>query len=122
MVYIINFPLPEPGVSCTSPVAQIDAELRAHLKVLQMSRSASIVLTAPPLPERGTVSADTAAVGRMRDLSLLQLANEREVDMSEIINLLNGVSDGEGRLVLVNKMGNHGAVALEVKYQAYTDR
>nr|A0A411PQN9.1 RecName: Full=Agnestins biosynthesis cluster transcriptional coactivator AgnL9; AltName: Full=Agnestins biosynthesis cluster protein L9 [Paecilomyces divaricatus]QBG38879.1 transcriptional coactivator [Paecilomyces divaricatus] len=123
MVYIINFPVPEPGVSYNSPVAQISAELRAHLAPLRMNRSATIVLTAPSLPERGNVAA--VGVARIRDLSLLQLANEQEVEMSDLLSLLNGVGDGEGRLVLVNEMrsaGNHGAVALEVKYQSYTDR
>lgn len=84
-----------------------------------------MVLTVPSLSERGTVSTEAAVQTRIRDLSLMQLANERELEMSELMNLLNGVSDSEGRLVLVNKVrsaGNNGAVALEVKYQAYTDR
>ncbi|KKA18013.1 Uncharacterized protein T310_8038 [Rasamsonia emersonii CBS 393.64] len=125
-VYIINFPLPAPGVSSSTSLAtQINAELRAHLNALRMSRSATMVLTVPSLSERGTVSTEAAVQTRIRDLSLMQLANERELEMSELMNLLNGVSDSEGRLVLVNKVrsaGNNGAVALEVKYQAYTDR
>ncbi|KAF7176464.1 hypothetical protein CNMCM7691_002782 [Aspergillus felis] len=124
-VYIINFPLPEPGATWTSLMAEIDSELRAHLTALQKRPEATVVLTAPALPERGTAHADPDLGSRLRDLSLMQLANEREHEMSEVVNLLNGMGDGEGRLVLVNKVrsgGRHGAVALEIKYQAYPER
>jgi hypothetical protein len=124
-VYIINFPLPEPGATWTSLMAEIDSELRAHLVALQKRPETTLVLTAPALPERGTTHADPDLGSRLRDLSLMQLANEREHEMLEVVNLLNGMGDGEGRLVLVNKVrsgGRHGAVALEIKYQAYPER
>nr|UWK20069.1 hypothetical protein TBALE_g4 [Trichoderma balearicum] len=124
-VYIINFPLPEPGATWTSLMEEIDNELRAHLIALQKRPAATLVLTVPALPERGTVHAEPGIGSRLRDLALMQLSNEREHEMSEIISLLNGMSDGHGRLVLMNKVrsvGHDGAVALEIKYQAYPDR
>lgn len=63
-------------------------------------------------------------LAHLRDLCLLQLANGHEMDIAEFMGLLNGVSDRTGRLVLVNKVksSHSGVVALEVQYQAYTDR
>nr|UWK21944.1 hypothetical protein HCALA_g4088 [Trichoderma calamagrostidis] len=124
-VYIINFPLPEPGSTWTCLMEEIDSELRAHLTTLQKRPTATLVLTVPAMPERGTLHTELGIGSRLRDLALMQLANEREHEMSEIINLLNGMSDGQGRLVLMNKVrsvGHDGAVALEIKYQTYPNR
>ncbi|GIK06080.1 hypothetical protein Aspvir_010198 [Aspergillus viridinutans] len=124
-IYIINFPLPIPGVLSSSITARIETELRAHLHALRMSQSATLVLTAPALPEQGTMSTEVAVLTRIRDLSFLQLADEREPEISELINLVNGVGDSEGKFVVVNKVksvASNGAIALEVKYQAYADR
>lgn len=67
------------------------------------------------------MNADTEASARLRDLSLLQLANEREIDLSELMNMLNSVSDSMGRLVVVNKIRSRESVVvvLEVRYQVY---
>ncbi|KAH8698803.1 hypothetical protein BGW36DRAFT_293914 [Talaromyces proteolyticus] len=124
-VYILNFPLPMLGVSSTSLATQIKAELNAHLNAIRVNHSAIMVLTAPVSLEPGLGSTEAATLARVRDLSLSQLGNERELEMSEVLNLLNGVSDSEGRIVLVNivrPVSNSGAIALEVKYQVYADR
>nr|UYO77244.1 hypothetical protein [Trichoderma psychrophilum] len=124
-VYIINFPIPEPGATWTPLMHELDSELRAHLAALHKRPAATIVLTTPALPERGTVHAEPGVGSLLRDLALMQLANEREHELSEIISLLNGMSDEQGRLVLMNKVrsgGLDGAVALEIKYQTYPDR
>jgi hypothetical protein len=123
-VYILRLPSPSPGVPSHSLPARIIAELRAHIGVLRASSSATLVLTARLLPEPGTVDPDIEAIARLRDLSLLQLANEREIEMLELMDMLNSVSDSMGRLVLVNKLRsrNNATVAFEVKYQAYADR
>ena len=123
-IYIINFPMPEPEATWTSLMAELDGEIRAHLPVVVARPAGTLVLTIPALPEQGTMQADPGIGSRLRDLSLMQLANEREHEMSEVIGLLNGVSDGKGRLVLVNKVrsrGRDGAVALEIKYQSYPE-
>ena len=62
-------------------------------------------------------------MARLRDLSLLQLVNDHELEMWEFVNMLNSVGDGAGRLVLANKLcaWNNATVAFEVRYQAYAD-
>ena len=122
-VYILRLPSPSPGVPSHSLPAQIIAELRAHLSVLRASSYATLILTPRLLPEPGTVDPDVEAIARLRDLSLLQLANEREIEMAELVDILNSVRDSMGRLVVVNKLRsrNNATVALGVKYQAYAD-
>ncbi|KAJ5245020.1 hypothetical protein N7489_005116 [Penicillium chrysogenum] len=117
-VYILNFPFPAPGSPCTSFATQVTAELRAHLPALKLNRSATLVLTAPSLSD----SAEGVTLTRIHNLSLQQLAMQPQLGKSEVLDLLNGVNDGEGRLALVNQVrsvGKYGVVALEVKYQPH---
>lgn len=81
------------------------------------------MLTALVLPAPGTVDLDTEAAARLRDLSLLQLANGRQADMVEMVDVLNGVRDSSGGLVLTNEIRSPSSpiVAFEVRYQAYDD-
>ncbi|CAI7589236.1 hypothetical protein N7533_009966 [Penicillium manginii] len=123
-IYIVNLPLPVLGMESPSLATQTSVELKAHLNVLRINRSATMVLIVPFLPESNNESTEAVALMRIRDLSLLQLVNDQELEISKVVNLLSGVSDSEGRLVLVNRVkspGKHGTVALEIKYQAYTD-
>ena len=122
-VYILHLPSPSPGVPSHALPTRIIAELTAHIGVLRASSRATLVLTARLLPEPNTVDSDVEAVARLRDLSLLQLANEREIEIVELMDMLNSVRDGMGRLVLVNKLSsrNNATVAFEVRYQAYAD-
>lgn len=122
-VYVLRLPSPSPMASPRSLSPQITAELKAHLGVLRASSTSRLILTARLLPETAIVDAEVAAMARLRDLSLLQLVNDHELDMLEFMSMLNGVGDGEGRLVLVNKLctWNDATVAFEVRYQAYAD-
>lgn len=122
-VYILHLPSPSPGVPSYAIPARIIAELRAHIGVLRASARATLVLTVRLLPEPGTVDPDVEAIARLRDLSLFQLANEREIEMIELMDMINSVSDGMGRLVLVNKLSsrNNATVAFEIRYQSYND-
>lgn len=80
-----------------------------------------MILTPRPLPEPSAVHSEVEASARLRDLTLMQLANEREIELAEWINLLSSVSDSMGRLVVVNKIQSREStvVLLEVRYQAY---
>ena len=122
-VYVLRLPSPSPTVPPRSLPPQITAELKAHLGVLRNSSTSRLILTARLLPETGNVDAEVAAMARLRDLSLLQLANDHELEMLEFVNMLNGVGDDVGRLVLVNKLctWNNATVAFEVRYQAYAN-
>jgi hypothetical protein len=68
------------------------------------------------------MESDVEAMARMRDLSRLQLANEREIEMSELVHWVNGVHDSQGWLVVVNKLclRNSWTVALAIKYQTHS--
>ena len=124
-VYILHLPAPSPVVPSYSLPARILAELRAHLGVLRANNtSINLILESRLLPEPGTVEPDVEAMARLRDLSRLQLSNEREMEMGELVEIVNSVQDSIGRLVVINKLrSRHSAmVALGVKYQAYADR
>ena len=124
-VYVLRLPSPSPTAPPRSLPPQITAELKAHLGVLRASSTSRLLLTARLLPESddngNNVDTEVAAMARLRDLSLLQLANDHELEMLEFLNMLNAVGDGVGRLVLVNKLcaWNNATVAFEVRYQAY---
>lgn len=122
-VYILRLPSPSTGVPSHSLSAHIIAELKAHIGVLRASSYATLVLTASLLPEPGTVDPIVEAKARLRDLSLLQLANEREIEILELMEMLDSVRDSTGRLVLVKKhcSRDNAMVAFEVRYQTYAD-
>ena len=124
VVYILRLPASSPAVLSQSLPASILGELRAHLGVLRANTAATLILMVRLLPEPGTVDPDVEALARLRDLSRLQLANEREMEMEETVEMVNSVHDSIGCLVVVNKLRsrNSATVALAVKYQAYADR
>jgi hypothetical protein len=100
--------------------AQIELELRAHLSVLRENASATLLLIAGLLPELGTAEPEAEAAARMRDLVLLQMANERATDMSDLVELVSGVRGGAGGLAVMKKLHirNSATVALGIRYQA----
>ncbi|KAJ9142488.1 6-hydroxytryprostatin B O-methyltransferase [Pleurostoma richardsiae] len=124
-VYIVHPPpvlgTPAPG---TPALEAILAELQVHFGVLRANGSVMLILTDRLLPEPGSVlDPEVEAVARARDLTMLQLANEGETELLELIALVDSVRDGEGGLVVANKLRLRGEiiVALTVKYQAYAD-
>jgi len=124
VVYIILLPAPSPAVLSQSVPASILGELRAHLSVLRTNTAATLILVVRFPPEPGTVDSDVEAMARLRDLSRLQLTNEREMEMEETVEMVNSVHDSIGCLVVVDKLRsrNTATVALAVKYQARTER
>ena len=124
-VYILHLPMPSPGMSSDSIPASILAELRAHFGVLRANRNSVTLILAPRLlPEPGSVDPDIEAIARTRDLSHLQLANEREMEIGELVEMVKGVHDSTGWLVVANsfRSRNSATMALSIKYQAYADR
>lgn len=120
-VYILHVPPLSSNIPSSSMPAQIIGELRAHLHVLSANSSATLFLAARLLPELGNVDPNVEAPARVRDLSLFQLANEREMEVSELVEIVNSVNDSGGRLIVASKLRsrNNVTVALSVKYQAY---
>ncbi|KAL5345165.1 hypothetical protein ACLOAV_010121 [Pseudogymnoascus australis] len=114
-VYIIHIPVVSSGLT-------IKAELDDYLGVLRASGGIMLVLTARLLPEPGTLSnPEVEATARARDLNMLQLANESEMEMSELLSIIKTVGDSAGKLVVINHLlSNNGVIlALTMKYQAY---
>jgi hypothetical protein len=96
------------------------AELKAHIDVLSASSGATLIVSArPALPQPGTIDSDIEAVARLRDLSLLQLFDESEMELLELIELVHGVNNSSGQLVVVNQLQSRRrvTVALCIKYQ-----
>lgn len=121
-VYMVRVAAP----SCSPPLllAYVAAELRAHLAVLRANPAATLVLAPRPLPDPGSVDPSVEAAACLRDLAKTQLlAGGRDVDVAELVDLVGGVRDGGGGLVVVNRLHarNCATVALGVKYRAGGD-
>ncbi|GKZ22343.1 hypothetical protein AbraIFM66951_007976 [Aspergillus brasiliensis] len=122
-VYVIGLPSPSPTLPITAIGEQIESELRAHLSVARGARRPAILLlTAHLVCVHGSGSASTGElVARLHDLSLLQLANERDMEMTELIQIVNSIGDGSGRMGVVRRMvaAHTAGILLEIRYHAY---
>jgi hypothetical protein len=112
-VYILHLPL-------SSPTAVL-GELIVHFDILRARRGIMLLWTARVLPEPGSLpDPEVEAMARSRDLTLFQLANEGEMEMVELLDMIETVTDSMGRLVVVKTLRarNNVVAALVVKYQA----
>ncbi|KAL2850263.1 hypothetical protein BJY01DRAFT_245575 [Aspergillus pseudoustus] len=123
-VYILRLPSPSPLLPWTSIRSQAALELQAHVQVLRNQPTSRLILTALILPLPGTVDRGAEAMVRLRDMSLLQLSSERQPEKVEIVELLTGVRDSAGGLVLNREVqgSSSAVVAFEVRYQASNGR
>jgi hypothetical protein len=121
-VYILHVPVTHPGSQSGPAGLLIKAELQDYLRVLRASGGIMLVMTTRLLPEPGSLSdPQVEAVARARDLSMLQLANEGEMEMSELLGIINTVRDGAGKLVVTNQLKSYNGLilALTIKYQPH---
>lgn len=120
-VYILCLlsPSPRNGLSFHAIQSRLIAELRAHLGILRENSSTMLILRMRFLPEQGAVDPEIECVARTRDMTLLQLANEREFEVTEVIDIIQDINDGMGKLMVVSKIRskNDAVVALGVKFQ-----
>ncbi|KAJ5952328.1 uncharacterized protein N7479_010741 [Penicillium vulpinum] len=110
-IYILHLP---------SSLSAIRAELQVHLEALRANGGIMLILTARLLPEPGSMpNPEVEAVARSRGLSLLQLANEAEIEMVELLELIGTVRDNVGKLIVTNKLRSRNSlvVALVVEHQ-----
>ena len=123
-VYILHLPAPSLSTLSSSQASQITAELRAHFNILRTNSNVTLVVVARLVPEPGTMDADAEALARMHDLWLLQMTNNQALEISQLLEALDGVRDGSGRLVVVNKLSSrrHFIVALEVQIRPLSDK
>jgi hypothetical protein len=119
-VYIMHLPYTEAATPSRAIASAILAELHAHLPVLRSSGGVMLILTPRLLPEPGSLpNPEVEAMARARDLTLLQLANAREMELTELLQLIERVQDGVGRLSVTKKLRrrNNLVAALLVNYQ-----
>ncbi len=120
-MYVLDLgsPSASPADTLGNLTSRITAELVAHLPILRDNRSATLVVAMRLLPDPGSVDVGVEAVARTRDLVLLQLANERDLEVSELVDLVQGVGDATGRLAVVSRARgrDNSVVALGVKFQ-----
>ncbi|EKG11359.1 hypothetical protein MPH_11520 [Macrophomina phaseolina MS6] len=122
-VYILHLPSALSNTPSNARAARIAAEISAHVDVLRANTSAALLIpTTHLVPNPGAVEPGVESTARQRDLTVLQLFNCCEMEMSEFTTMLNGTSDSLGRLVVVNKLrsSNGAPVALELRYRLYT--
>ncbi|PHH90785.1 hypothetical protein CDD83_2676 [Cordyceps sp. RAO-2017] len=85
-----------------------------HLDILRARNGIMLLLTARLLPEPGSLSnSEVEAVARSRDLALLQLANESEMEMTELLEIIDTVRDSVGKLVVIKKVYSRRAKVYE---------
>jgi hypothetical protein len=122
-VYVIHLSTAVPTVPSSEVPARVVSELQAHIGVLRVNRRAVLLLVTTPLFQSGSTSPDVEVVARLRDFSRWQLANSREMEMTELVELLNGMGDNIGRLAIVKQYSapNNAVVALEVRYQTHAE-
>ncbi|KAK7698687.1 hypothetical protein SLS64_012298 [Diaporthe eres] len=121
-VYILHLPAARPRPSPGgSPATLIKAELQSYLDLLRTNGSVMLVLTTRLLPEPGSLCGpEVEAVARARDLCMLQLTNEGELELAEVLCMIEAVRDNAGKLVVTSQLRSHNnlIVALVVKHQA----
>lgn len=123
-IYIIRLSSPSPLLPSATVRNQTVLELRTHLQVLRVQPTSRLLLTTLVLPDPGTVDHETEAMARVRDLSLLQLSNDRLPSKAEVFELIMAVRDSGGTLVVSNEIHSPGnaVIALEVRYEPYDDK
>lgn len=114
-VYILHLP------SSSSPDA-VYAELMAHLPVLRARKSTMLIWTGRLLHNVGSTpdpEGETAA--RSRDLLLLQLAGQSEMELSDVLGMIDNARDSLGGLVVTSRLRSRHQVdvAVMVKYQGH---
>lgn len=120
-VYLLNLPSLSAAVGGKSLRQRILAELRTHAEILRMNTSATLILLSDLLSDNaGTYDGDVKATAQFRDLSLWQMTNGWGMDLAELMDLVNGLQDGMGQLVINDKLRlrNGATVALYVRYQS----
>lgn len=120
-VYVLRLTSTTTTTTAPSPCspAQVVAELNAHVGALRANAAATLILTAPLLPEPGAVRPDAEARARLGNLCCLQLTGQYGMELSELLRLVGRAGDESGRLVVASRLRcpNSDMVALGVKYQ-----
>lgn len=122
-VYLLRVPSPSTGGSVfndrESLRRYIHSELTAHFDVLRTNPAVKFVLSFRPLPEAKCVDPHIEAMARARDLAKMALTNGGDLELREVLDIVEGVHDDQGRLAVINKIQcqNSATVVLSIRYQ-----
>ena len=125
VVYILHLPTSMlssfPSESVRDDILK---ELQAHFDMLRLNPSARLMIATKSLPEPGSIDMEIEAAARIQDLLLLQMAKDRLLEMSQILELVDKVGDDAGHFVIAEKrMSRRSAtVILEARIEAFSDR
>lgn len=102
--------------------SRLSAELHAHLSVLQASPAAKLILAPPLLPECGTVMAEVETIMLVQDFSRSQLTNEPSLNLTELMEMISGICDSSGRLVVEHTMRfrSNTMAIVTARYERYS--
>lgn len=131
-VYVLSFPAASPLLPSRELCYRVAAELQSHLAILANSQAALFLVMrgvgrqteGNAWASNGGENPEAESPARIRDLSLWQLADDREVELCDIFDLVSQVQDSLGSLTVVNRMSAQRGptVALEIRYQVHSKR
>lgn len=129
-MYVLLFPATSPLLPRPELCSRILAELQLHLPILANSQAKLILVVrnVRQVPAAETcltkdMNLELENRARLRDLSRWQLDNDRDMDISELLGLVDQVWDSMGGLKVVNRKSSQdgSAVALELQYQIFAE-
>lgn len=90
---------------------------------LRSNPTARLLIIDTVIPEPGQVGVLDDALQRYRDLTMRQVFNTKERDLTEFQRILDATSDGAGRLAVqkVRKSPGSALSVIEVAYQSYAN-
>lgn len=128
-VYVLSFPAASPLLPSRELCSRITTELQSHLAIVANSQ-AIILLVVRSVGLRDEESQandenlEMESPARMRDLSLWQLADDRNVKLSDILGLVGQVQDSIGSLEVTNRLSapRGSTMVFEIRYQTHAKR
>lgn len=136
-VYVLSFPAASPLLPSRELCYRVAAELQSHLAILANSQAVLFLVIRgvgrqvlhvaegnPSAWPSSDENPDMESLARIRDLSLWQLADDREIELCDLFDLVSQVQDSLGSLAVVNRLSAQrgSTVALEIRYQAHSKR
>lgn len=128
--YVLLFPATSPLLPRSELCSRIVAELQLYSTILANSQAKLILLvrnvrqiSAEETCQTREMNLELDSRARLRDLSRWQLENDRDMEMSELLQLVDQVWDSAGGLKVIDRKSSQdgSAVSLELQYQAFTE-
>ena len=120
-VYIVQPALSPLTGNGTASRELLTAELQSHLSVLRANPSALLIIAPTLLPEPDSGEVQMEVQARLRDFAHLLLSNESALEVTELVKLIEGVWNVNGKLVVTNRLrsASGATIALAVQHQSF---